>query len=98
MTEGRFEKGRWVEDQTNGISRSDDGPGLEERLAVARVSFEKGLNDILTIGQELLTTDQGRRHIGKTMDKACNEIRETMEDTAKKATDFINDLLDQKQK
>jgi hypothetical protein len=96
MTDGRFEKGRWVEEAEQTSSAFDNDTGLEERLAAARSSFEKGLDDILTVGRDLVTTEEGRKHIGRTIDKASEDIMVRLEDTAKAATDYINSLLEQK--
>jgi len=97
MTEGRFEKGRWVEEKQE-PSPSIHEPELEQRVAAARISFGKGLDDLLSVGRDLLTTEEGRKHIGRTMDKASSEIMVTLEDNAKKATEYISSLLEQKRK
>ena len=98
MTDGRFEKGRWVEEPSEQVYQSEIRDDLEKRVTDARHSFGKGLDDLLLVGRDLLTTEEGRRHIGRTMDKAGEEIMVTLEDTAKKATDYISGLLDQKRK
>jgi hypothetical protein len=96
MTKGRFEQGRWIEEQDAAPSVSMDGDVLEDRLVAAKKSFGKGLDDILSIGHELLTTEEGRRHLGRSMDKTCNEVIGTLEETARKASELLNSLLDQK--
>ena len=98
MTEGRFENGRWVEEPQEQIPPSAPANKLEERVEAARSSFGKGLDDLLAVSKELVTTEEGRRHIGRTMDKAGAEIMVTLEETAKKATDYISSLLDQTRK
>ncbi|MFH0967796.1 MAG: hypothetical protein V1862_08960 [Methanobacteriota archaeon] len=98
MSTGRFEKGRWVEDTEPISSSPEHEVNLEDRVAAARSSFGKGLDDLLTVGRDLLTTDEGRRHIGRTMDKASGDIMVRLEDTAKVATDYISSLLEQKRK
>lgn len=98
MTEGRFEKGRWVEENEGddiGLKHQDC---LEDRLAAAKKNLGKGLDEILSVGQELVTTEEGRKHLGRSMDQTCNQIMGALEDTARKANDFINTLLDQRQK
>jgi hypothetical protein len=98
MTEGRFEKGRWVEEPETSASSGDLNDDLHERIASAKVSFGKGLDDILSVGRELVTTDEGRRHIGKAMDKAGGEIMSALEEAARSASEYINSILEQKEK
>jgi len=98
MMGGRFEKGRWVDEPSGQASDSVSGDELSERLAVAKASFGKGLDDLLAVGRDLLTTDEGRRHIGRSMDQAGAEIMGTLEETARKATEYISGVLDQKRK
>lgn len=98
MTVGHFENGRWVEEPLEQEPPSGPKNDLDERVAAAKASFGKGLSDLLSVGSDLLTTNEGRRHIGKTMDKASGEIMVTLEETAKKATDYISSLLEQKHK
>lgn len=93
---GRFEKGRWVEEPTKQASGSQED--LTERLSEAKASFGKGLDDLLSVGRDLLTTQEGRRHIGRSMDQAGAEIMGTLEETAKKATEYISSVLEQKRK
>ncbi len=98
MTVGRFEKGRWVEEPEKSTSSDEPVVLLEEKVAAARSSFGKGLDDLLAVSKDLITTEEGRRHIGKTMDKAGAEILVNLEETAKKATDYLSNLLEQTRK
>ncbi|PKL60620.1 MAG: hypothetical protein CVV33_01725 [Methanomicrobiales archaeon HGW-Methanomicrobiales-4] len=98
MSGGRFEKGRWVEETLPPSSPSEHDGNLEGRVAAARSSFGKGLDDLLAVGRDMVTTEEGRRHIGRTMDKASEDIMARLEDTAKAATDYISSLLEQKRK
>lgn len=96
MTDGRFEKGRWVPDSQPDSPPSDQSNSLEERVAAARKSFGKGLDDILAIGHDLISTEEGRQHIGRTMDKATEDIMAKLEESAQAATDYINSIFNQK--
>jgi hypothetical protein len=98
MSDGRFEKGRWVEEEQPSSPPSVHDTNLEDRVTAACSSFGKGLDDLLAVGRDLLTTEEGRTHIGKTMDKASEEILNRLEETAKAATDYINNLLEPKRK
>ena len=98
MTDGRFDKGRWVQEDQSASSPSLHVNDLEERVAAARSTFGKGLDDLLAVGRDLITTEEGRKHIGKTMDKASEDIMARLEDSAKAATDYLNSLFEQKRK
>ena len=98
MTEGRFEKGRWVDEPESSSPPGDLNKDLQERVAAARTSFGKGLDDLLSVGKELVTTEEGRRHIGKNLDKAGEEIMSTLEEAAQSASEYINGFLEQKTK
>ena len=98
MTDGRFEKGRWVTESQPASPPSDQDTNLEERVLIARASFGKGLDDLLAVGRDLVTTDEGRRHIGRTMDKVTEDIMAKLEVSAKAATDYMSSLFDQKGK
>ena len=98
MSDGRFEKGRWVE-ETDSVSAScSSSDDLPERVAATRSSFGKGLDDLLAVGRDLFTTEEGRRHIGRQMDKAGEEMMKTLEETARTATEYISSLMDPKRR
>jgi len=80
------------------FSSSDNDSGLEEKVTAAKISFGKGLDDLLCVGKDLLTTEEGRKHIGKTMDSATREIMGTLDEAARQATDYVNSLLEKTRK
>lgn len=98
MTEGRFEKGRWVTEPIPEAASESSSERLEERVASARTSFARGLDELIAVSKDLVTTEEGRRVIGKSMDKASAEIMGTLEETTKKATDYFSSLLEQTRK
>lgn len=98
MSEGHFEKGRWVEDNEKKDHPNDQSDDINSRVREATTSFGKGLDDLLSVGRELVTTEEGRRHIGRSMDKAGADIMTALEDAARSASDYISSILDQKQK
>ncbi len=98
MSEGHFEKGRWVEDAEKNDHSNDQNDDINSRFKEATASFGKGLDDLLSVGRELVTTEEGRRHIGKSMDKAGADIMTALEDAARSASDYIGSILEQKQK
>ncbi|WP_146201124.1 hypothetical protein [Methanospirillum lacunae] len=98
MMGGQFEKGRWVEEPTQQASATGSPDDLTERLSQAKASFGKGLDELLSVGKELLTTQEGRKHIGRSMDQTGAEIMGTLEETARKATEYISSVLEQKRK
>jgi hypothetical protein len=96
MMRGRFEKGRWVEEPSHQASASGSHNDLTERLIGAKASFGKGLDDLLSVGRDLVTTQEGRNHIGRSMDQAGVEIMGTLEETARKATEYISSVLEKR--
>lgn len=98
MTEGRFEKGRWVTEPLPEATSETTPERLEERVTSARTSFAKGLDELIAVSKDLVTTEEGRQVIGRSMDKAGAEIMGSLEDATKKATDYFSTLLEQTRK
>jgi len=98
MSEGHFEEGKWIEEPLGEVPSTESTDDLAIKVSAAKSSFGKGLDDLLSVSKDLLTTQEGRHHIGKSMDQAGAEIMSTLEETAKKATDYISGILDQKRK
>ncbi|HWQ67934.1 MAG TPA: hypothetical protein VN372_13835 [Methanospirillum sp.] len=98
MSSGRFEKGMWIEETEEETNDPSSSQNLEKRVSAATETFGRGLDDLISVSKELLTTEEGRKHIGKKMDQASGEVISTLEETARKATDYINKLLEQTRK
>lgn len=95
---GHFEKGRWVEEgeatgeTAAGTASEFPEPGVDEtgetvydfdeKIAEIRSSVSKNLNDLFGVGKALITTEKGREHLAKKVQRAEEKIDKTIEDIA----------------
>lgn len=91
---GHFDKGRWVEETEQENQPETDQVEIEERLKTAAGKVGKGIDEIIEIGSDLLTSPEGRQQLGKKLDKVTGELITTLEDIRREGVDFINRARD----
>ncbi len=84
MTEkkGHFEQGRWVEEPE---APEKIEIQIEERLAAATRSVISALDDAAKVTRDLVTTEEGKKHIEKTMKETTGQVQKTFDDVISKA-------------
>jgi hypothetical protein len=90
MTEkkGHFESGRWVED-----TAPEKGPAgtsaIEARIIEVSRSVSAAIDDVVKAGRDLVETEEGRRHMEKTVKDAGAGVQKAIQDILRKAKEEI---------
>ncbi|MCK9630204.1 MAG: hypothetical protein M0R30_01060 [Methanoregula sp.] len=88
MTEktGRFEKGVWVEEPVapkTPAAANNENP-IDARLAAASRSVISAMDDLAKATHDLVATEEGKKHIGKTVKEKTDEIEKSFNDIISK--------------
>lgn len=88
MTEkpGHFEKGVWVEEHA-GTEKNPETKNdlIELRLAAATRQILTALEDLATVTHDLVTTEEGKKHIGKTIKDTTNQVQKSFDEILARA-------------
>ena len=84
MTEkkGHFEKGLWVEEPETPQKTETQ---IEERLATATRSVIAALDDAAKVTRDLVTTEEGKKHIEKTMKETTAQVQKSFDEVISRA-------------
>ena len=84
MTEkkGHFEKGIWVEDPASPQKNEDQ---IEVRLAAATRSVVSAMDDLAKATHDLITTEEGKKHIEKSVKDATTQVQKSFDDIISRA-------------
>jgi septal ring factor EnvC (AmiA/AmiB activator) len=84
MTEkkGHFEKGLWVEEPEAPQKNEDQ---IDARIAAATSSVISAMDDAAKVARDLMTTEEGKKHIEKTMKDTSAQIKKSFEDVISRA-------------
>jgi hypothetical protein len=85
MTEkkGHFEKGLWVEDPVAAPIKEE--PQIDIRLAAATRSVITAMDDLMKVTHDLVATDEGKKHIEKTVNDTTAHVQKSFDDIMKQA-------------
>lgn len=81
MTEkpGHFEQGRWVLD-SEPPAPQPAADAIDKRLSDATRAVISSVDNVMTVTRDLVTTDEGKQFIDKTIQDTQVQIRQTFED------------------
>jgi len=71
---GHFEKGIWVED-SQPASPQVNSEAIEKRLSQATKAVITSIDSVMSVTRDLVTTDEGKQFIEKTMKDTQNQIQ-----------------------
>jgi hypothetical protein len=85
MTEkpGHFEKGVWIEDLPPAPQETADP--IDKRLSEATKGVITSINTVMNVTRELVTTDEGRQYIEKTMNDTQKQVQQTLDTIVSRA-------------
>jgi len=85
MTEkkGHFEKGLWVDDPVP-APKNEEHP-IDVRLASATKSVISAMDDFAKVTRDLVTTDEGKKHIENTVKDTTAHVQKSFDDILAKA-------------
>jgi len=77
-TNGHFEEGRWVDDSSSAAARNNPSM-METRISEATASVIKSVEDLANVSHDLVTTEEGKQYLEKTLKDARAEIRKNVD-------------------
>ncbi|MDR2854984.1 MAG: hypothetical protein LBV40_02360 [Methanomicrobiales archaeon] len=95
--EGYFLNGRWVKGKLSDAAGSDSARGgvdFGARIAAVRADVSRVLGDVLTLGKDILETEDGRQHIESQMKKVGDDISVTLSNLGNEAAKSFEDALE----
>ncbi|MDD4484689.1 MAG: hypothetical protein PHD55_10020 [Methanoregula sp.] len=89
MTEakGHFENGLWVEEKAAPAAAppAKEENSLDGRLAAATKSVISAVDDLAKVSRDLVATEEGRKHIEKSVKETTENVRKSFDDILAKA-------------
>jgi hypothetical protein len=81
MTEkkGHFEQGRWVEENEPAVTALP-GTVIDKRLTDATKSILSSIDDMISVTHDLVTTEEGKQYIEKTMKETHRHVQKSFDD------------------
>ncbi len=83
---GHFEKGTWVEDPVAAPAapQKEENP-IDLRLAAATKSVISAMDDLAKVTRDLVGTDEGRKHIEKSVKETTDNVKKSFDDILARA-------------
>ncbi|WP_292368433.1 hypothetical protein [Methanoregula sp. UBA64] len=83
---GHFENGLWVEDPVAAPSAPQkEDPPIDLRFAAATKSVISAMDDLAKVTRDLVGTDEGRKHIEKSVKETTDNVRKSFDDILARA-------------
>ena len=81
MTEkkGHFENGRWVEESEPSVPKTG-GNVIDKRFSEATQSVISSVNDVMKVTHDLVTTEEGKQYIEKTIKDTQAQIQKSFDE------------------
>ena len=81
MTEkkGHFEKGLWVEENKPSVTHTS-GNVIDKRFSDATQSLIASVNDVMKVTHDLITTEEGKQYIEKTLKDTQAQIQKSFDE------------------
>ncbi len=81
MTEkkGHFEKGLWVAETEPPVT-STGGNVIDKRFSEATQSLMSSVNDVMKVTHDLVTTEEGKQYIEKTLKDTQTQIQKSFDE------------------
>ena len=90
---GHFEKGLWVEEKEPSATPTG-APVIDKRLSDATKSVISSVDDMMKVTRDLLTTEEGKQYLEKTLKDTQTQIQKSFDEIISK----LKDELDKKVK
>ncbi|HUT38984.1 MAG TPA: hypothetical protein VMW77_06775 [Methanoregula sp.] len=91
MTEekGHFEKGRWVAESEPSATKTN-GNVIEKRFSEATKSVISSIDDVMKVTRDLVTTEEGKQYIEKTIKDTQTQIQKSFDDILSRAKNELD--------
>lgn len=85
---GHFENGVWVKDPEPSATRPDNG-AFDRRFADATKSVIASINDVMNVTHDLVTTEEGKQFIEKTVADTQAQVRKSFDDIIRQVKEEV---------
>jgi hypothetical protein len=85
---GHFEQGRWIV-ETMAPAPQNNETVIDKRLADATKSVISSIDDVMKVTHDLITTEEGKQYIDKTMKEMQAELQKSFEQIIRRAKDEL---------
>jgi hypothetical protein len=85
---GHFEQGRWVV-EIPVLAPQNSEAVIDKRLADATKSVISSIDDVMKVTHDLITTEEGKKYIDKTMKEMQAELQKSFEQIIRRAKDEL---------
>lgn len=82
-TNGHFEQGRWVVNPEP-VPQNNDTP-IDARISGATNAIVAAVDDFAKVTRDLVTSEEGKKYIEKTMKDSTTQVQKSIEDLLAKA-------------
>ncbi|MDD5142885.1 hypothetical protein [Methanoregula sp.] len=82
--EGHFEKGVWVKEAAAAPAAQMENK-IEERLTTATKNVISAVDELAKATHDLLATEEGKKHIEKTVKETTDQVQKSFDDILSKA-------------
>jgi hypothetical protein len=86
---GRFEQGRWVEEPIPAAPAASETQ-IEERISGVSSSVMSAIDNVVTVTRDLVTTNEGKQYIEKTLKDTRTHIQKSFDDILTRAKEEVN--------
>ena len=87
-TKGHFEKGVWVEEKEPVVAPAGDAV-MDKRLSDATTSVKTSVDDAIKVVHDLVTTEEGKQYIEKTMKDVQSQLEKSFDEILRKAKEDL---------
>jgi hypothetical protein len=94
---GRFEHGRWVEAEISDAAGSDSDETTDTfsaRIAALSADISRVMGDVISLGKDIIETDEGRQHVESQVRKFGDDISTTLNHLGNEATKSVEQAFD----
>jgi hypothetical protein len=86
---GHFENGRWVEDSEPSVTQTG-GNVIDKRFSEATQSVISSVNDVMKVTHDLVTTEEGKQYIEKTIKDTQTQIQKSFDEIISRVKDKLD--------
>jgi len=94
---GHFEHGRWVEADLSDAAGSDSNEKTDNfgaRIASVSADLTRVLGDVLSLGRDIIETDEGRQHVESQVKKFGDDISTTLNHLGNEAAKSVEQAFE----
>ena len=86
---GHFEKGVWVAENEPSVTSTAENV-IDKRLAEATQSLIFSVNDVMKVTHDLVTTEEGKQYIEKTLRDTQSQIQKSFDEMISRVKDKLS--------